>query len=183
MSGTTGRRARVCADMRGSCAGLSRKREDFFAVDSYSRGLPSQARDAILPPAMRRDAFLALLVSGFLGLTVLTVGCRREETHDERRMRMWREDFKVCDRFAIKREEARELLAYNPEATQVERARESERALKDLMKDLPDKGKRWDADRRACLRGRDWKDEWIDDMTAKMRAEDDAKEKKEPWMR
>lgn len=98
-------------------------------------------------------------------------------------MHIWREDFKACDRFAIKREEARELLAYDPEATQVERSRESERALKDFMKDLPDKMKRWDADRRACLRGRDWKDEWIDDMRAKMRAEDKAKEKKEPWMR
>ena len=98
-------------------------------------------------------------------------------------MRTWRYDFKECDRFAIRREEARALLAYDPEASHEEKSREIERQLREMKKDLEEMTQRLNIDLRACLRGRDWKDEWIDDMTPKMRAQEKAKPKKPVWIR
>jgi hypothetical protein len=97
----------------------------------------------------------------------------REERRLEERAKMWREDFKACDRFASRRDDARKLLALDPEAeskkTPEEKLADSTNALKNLDVQLNATARLWEADRRACLRGEGWKDEWIDELEAKDR--------------
>jgi hypothetical protein len=95
----------------------------------------------------------------------------REERRLEERAKMWREDFKACDRFASRRDDARKLLAHDPEAeskkTPQEKLADSMTALKNLDVQMNATARLWEADRRACLRGEGWKDEWIDELEAK----------------
>ena len=104
---------------------------------------------------------------------------KREEKRLEERAKMWKEDFKACDRYSIRREDARKLLAYDPEAEAKKSFQEqyddSRRALDNLTQDMQDKARRWEADRRACLRAEGWKNEWIDELEAKDREEESAK--------
>lgn len=99
----------------------------------------------------------------------------REERRLEERAKQWREDFRACDRFASRRDDARKLLALDPEAESKksfeQKAAESLRALENIDVSQKEMMRRWEADRRACLRGEGWKDEQIDELEAKDREE------------
>jgi hypothetical protein len=104
---------------------------------------------------------------------------KREEKRLEERAKMWKEDFKACDKFASRRKDARRLLAYDPETeskkTLQEQLDESRRAIENLTKNLEETTRLWEADRRACLRGEGWKDEWIDELEANDREQAGSK--------
>ena len=104
---------------------------------------------------------------------------KREEQRLAERTKMWKEDFKACDKFASRRKQARELLAYDPEAeskkTRQEQYDEASRALDNLDVKYKEWGRVWEADRRSCLRAEGWKDEWIDELEAKDREEANSK--------
>src|SRR5213594_2365479 len=90
------------------------------------------------------------LIPGVLALLscVPLAGCR-EETHEERRARLWKEDSKVCDKFASERYKARELLAYNPEDNLEplgQQIAESERRLRGLDAKMEEMTRLWAID-------------------------------------
>lgn len=114
---------------------------------------------------------MTLVGRGALGaVLLLLLGCR-SETHDERRMRMWKEDFKACDKFASDRYKARELLAYDPEdylrKSPEQRLADSEQRLRNVETDMGEKMQVWKFDRHACLRGQLWTDESIEELEQK----------------
>ena len=90
----------------------------------------------------------------------------------------FRKDLRACGQFATKREEARKLLAWKPQAPWVhepgtiEWAREyesrrqqkyaqSRAELQNLNAELVARSARFQADETACLQGLDWPDEQI----------------------
>jgi hypothetical protein len=104
---------------------------------------------------------------------VQLAGCR-EETHEERRARLWKEDSKVCDKFASERYKARELLAYRPEDNLKpleQQIAESEHSLRGLDAKMEEMTRLWATDSRSCLRGRHWTDDSIDELTKKDQAQ------------
>jgi hypothetical protein len=103
---------------------------------------------------------------------LLIAGCR-EETHEERRLRLWKEDSKWCDKFALERKKARELLAYNPEdqlKPLEEQLAESERRLGSSDERMHGWLLVWEVDVRRCLRGQGWTYESIEELTKKDQA-------------
>ena len=107
---------------------------------------------------------------GALLLVFLLAGCR-EETHETRRLRMWQEDSKACNKFAVRRKEARELLAYDPELTGEKRRADSERRFSTFDQRTDQVLRLLNEDRRKCLRGQGWKDEYITELEERDRAE------------
>jgi uncharacterized protein HemX len=107
---------------------------------------------------------VAVLLGGIYYFT------RPAPSREEVRLKMWEQDSKACDRFASERHKARELLAYNPEASLKsldEQMAESEANLSGLDEKLKRDMALWEADVKACLRGRFWPNESIEELTAK----------------
>jgi hypothetical protein len=127
---------------------------------------------------------IARLAAWCLILVILAgFSCRREETHEERRYRIWKEDFKGCDKFAHDRRQAREFLAYNPEdnlKSFEEKRAESRERFENLDAIMEETMRVWNEDRRRCLRGEGWKDEWIDELTEKDRQMATEREQRPP---
>ena len=103
----------------------------------------------------------------------------------------FRKDWKACDRFAGKREDARKLLAWKPKpwvntpgteawnreyAERRERERaESEANLRNLDADMAAVSARWQADEHACLRDIGWPDIQIETLKNEIREADKTK--------
>ena len=115
-----------------------------------------------------RALFLVLL-----SCLALLTGCRKEETHEEKRAKKWKKDYEACETFAAKRYEARRLLASDPEAglnkNPLEKLRESGFTSRRFLDNFGADMKLWNEDRRTCLRGQGWKDEQIDELEEKDR--------------
>jgi hypothetical protein len=118
------------------------------------------------------------LVAGAAVLGGVYYSARPGPTHEEVRLKLWREDSVACDRFAVRREDARRLLAYNPEDSlkppEQQRA-ESEANLHDLGERVKKMGERMEADTRACLRGQGWPDASIEELKARDLRMEEAK--------
>ena len=96
-------------------------------------------------------------------------------------MRQFRSDREACGRFAVKREEARKLLAWKPkvwinqpgtegwhkefEARMQQESSQAEANLRNLDADLASLSDRFQADTTDCLRDLDWPDVQIESLT------------------
>jgi hypothetical protein len=94
--------------------------------------------------------------------------------HETRRVQMYRQDSTYCDRYASKREEARELLAWMwPKGSIEERMREesarARRDLDNLRSQLEGMATRSKAD-YACMLGQGWEKEWVVALAAREKA-------------
>ena len=108
---------------------------------------------------------------------------QRSAAHEDKLTKAWNEDFKECEQFAFRRDEARKLLAYDPEAdlnkTAEQKAAESQRELDTLDARQQAAMRRWEADTKACLRGLGWSREGVDERIEKdqVRRLNEAKER------
>lgn len=91
---------------------------------------------------------------------------------------MWKEDSKVCERFAHERNKARELLAHDPEdnlKSREERRAELEQRRMNFDANMRETMRVWKEDRHACLRGEGWTDDSISELETKDRKARDSK--------
>ena len=101
---------------------------------------------------------------------------------------MYREDSTYCGKFATKREEARDLLAWEwPKGSFEERIRQesvkAELDIKNLGARLSGMGARHAADYEACMLGQGWQKEWMTELAAreKARVEDCTRRGRPSW--
>jgi hypothetical protein len=104
---------------------------------------------------------------------VLLTACRGQETQEAKLARLWKEDGKACDKFAYDRQAARDLLAYDPEAdlnkTARERREEGQERFANLRVKMRVMAAEMEEDTKACLRGRGWTREVVDELTERDR--------------
>jgi hypothetical protein len=101
---------------------------------------------------------------------------------------MYRQDSAYYSKFATKREEARELLAWEwPKGSFEERLRQqsvkAELDIKSLDAKLEGMGARHTAEYEACMLGQGWQKEWPVDLAAreKARVEDCTRRGRPVW--
>jgi hypothetical protein len=106
-------------------------------------------------------------------------------------VQQFRKDWKACDKFAGKREEARRLLAWEPKPwisqpgtdawnKEYEQRREEELAelrerTQNMDADMKAHAARWQADEYACLRDIGWPDVQIQTLKKEVREADEKK--------
>lgn len=104
-------------------------------------------------------------------LCCLSIAGCGEETPEEKRAKLWKEDFKACEKFAFDRWKARELLEYNPE----DNLKPYDQQLAESIRRREGRTNRMlfflEVDRRTCLRGQSWSDESIWELTKKEEAQ------------
>jgi hypothetical protein len=112
-----------------------------------------------------------LIVMAGLALGFVVFGGCGSQDHEAKRLEMYREDSAYCSKYATKREEARELLAWTwPKGSFVERMKQrikQETAAPEQDAGMAD---RMTADREACMLGQGWEKEWLVDLAAKEKA-------------
>lgn len=91
---------------------------------------------------------------------------------ETRRMQFYRDHAAYCDKFAVRREEARELLAWDWSKDSFrERMKQatikSKETLRDQQKKLEGFEARYATDYDACMADQGWKKEWTDELAAK----------------
>jgi len=112
-------------------------------------------------------------------------------------IREFRKDWTACSKFAIKREEARKLLAWKPHPPWVnppdsegwkkeyedrlkQEAAESEANLKNFDAEMAARMERHEADELACLHDLDWPDGQIESLKKEIREADEKKSRRWP---
>ena len=112
----------------------------------------------------------------------------RPPDQETKRLHMYRQDSTYCSKYATKREEARELLAWEwPSGSIADRMRQEltrgERDIQNLGAKLEGLGVRHAVDYEACMLGQGWEKEWIAELAAKEKArvDDCRKRGAAPW--
>lgn len=117
----------------------------------------------------------SIVVPGLaLGLAAVFGACGSPDP-EAKRLEMYRKDFTFCSKWATKREEARELLAWTwRQGSLEERVKHgfgrTQQDLNNLLGKVAEMGERMAADREACMLGQRWEKEWLADLAAKEEA-------------